>query len=79
LVAREVETVNGEPGYHVYLVPPQQAEGTEVLVSDLHFMSEQRHLVFSGSLSGDAESLAAHGTMLTETVLAVKPVPVVRE
>lgn len=79
LVAREVETVNGEPGYHVYLVHPEQADGTEALVSDLHFVSEQRHLVFSGALSGDAESLATHGTMLTETVLAIEPVPVVRE
>lgn len=79
LVARVVETVNGEPGYHVYLVHPEQADGTEALVSDLHFMSEQRHLVFSGILSGDFESLANHGTMLTETVLAVEPVPVERE
>ncbi len=79
LVARAVETVTGEPGYHVYLVHPQQADGTEALVSDLHFVSEQRHLVFSGTLSGDFESLANHGTMLTETVLAVEPVPVERE
>lgn len=79
LVAREVETVNGEPGYHVYLVRPEQADGTEALVSDLHFMSEQRHLVFSGTLSGDFESLSTHGTMLTETVLAVEPVPIERE
>lgn len=79
LVAREVETVNGEPGYHVYLVHPEQADGTEALVSDLHFMSEQRHLVFSGTLSGDFEALATHGTMLTQTVLAVEPVPVARE
>ena len=79
LAARAVETVNGEPGYHVYLVHPEQADGTEALVSDLHFMSEQRHLVFSGTLSGDFESLANHGTMLTETVLAVEPVPVERE
>ena len=79
LVAREVETVNGEPGYHVYLVHPEQADGTEELVSDLHFMSEQRHLVFSGTLSGDFEALATHGTMLTQTVLAVEPVPVARE
>ncbi len=78
-MAREVETVNGEPGYHVYLVHPEQADGTEALVSDLHFMSEQRHLVVSGALSGDSESLATHGTMLTETVLAIEPVPVVRE
>ncbi len=79
LVARAVETVTGEPGYHVYLVHPEQTDGTEALVSDLHFMSEQRHLVFSGTLSGDFESLANHGTMLTETVLAVEPVSVERE
>lgn len=79
LVAREVETVNGDPGYHVYLVSPEQADGTETLVSDLHFMSKQRHLVFSGTLSGDFESLATHGTMLTQTVLAVEPVPVEHE
>lgn len=79
LVARAVETVNGEPGYHVYLVHPEQADGSETLVSDLHFTSEQRHLVFSGTLSGDFKSLANHGTMLTETVLAVEPVSVERE
>ena len=79
LLAREVETVNGETGYHVYLVHPKQADGTEALVSDLHLVSEQRHLVFSGTLSGNAASLATHGTMLTETVLAVEPVPVERE
>ena len=79
LMAREVERVNGRAGYHVYLVHPEQVDSTEALVSDLHFISEQRHLVFSGTLSGGSGSLAAHGTMLTETVLAVEPVPVERE
>ena len=79
LVAREVETVNGLAGYHVYLVKPVNTDETEALVSDLHFASEQRHLVFSGTLTGDSASLAAHGTMLTETTLAAEPVPVVRE
>ena len=79
LMARAVETVNDGTGYHVYLVYPEQADGTETLVSDLHFASEQRHLVFSGTLSGDFKSLATHGTMLTQTVLAVEPVPAARE
>ena len=79
LAAREVETVNGLAGYHVYLVKPVNTDETEALVADLHFASEQRHLVFSGILTGDPASLAAHGTMLTETTLAAEPVPVVRE